>query len=91
MVTKRNVYLLFTCDAWKSNSSNRLVGIFLNFKRTKAAIRSLVKNKVVELEEGYSIKDISDWTVAEINNNIKYLYLYEGYNGEFQSNGGVLV
>lgn len=90
MANVKEVFLLFTCDEWKSKSSMNLVGIFLSEKKARIAIKSLIKNDVVGLE-GYSISDVDDWEFDEIDNYVDYLYLYRGYNEECELDGGYLV
>jgi hypothetical protein len=94
MAKKQEIILLFTCDQWKSYESMHLVGIFLDPLKAKKAIKDLIKNDVIELDKdnGYELSDIDDYDFKYIVDNIvTYLYVYVGYDGEFESEGTYLV
>ena len=43
------IYLLFTCDCWKSRDSRVLRGVFIDLNKLEDAKYTLVKNKVVNI------------------------------------------
>lgn len=92
MGKKQEVILLFTCDEWESRDSMRLVGIFFEPLKAKNAIKTLIKNDVIDLNYGYELNDIDEFDLDYIIDNIvTYLHIYNGYDGEFESDGSYLV
>lgn len=77
------VKIIFTCDLWKLRGSMRLKGVFTNQDKFLTAIRKLVKEKEIELDNG-KITELKEWSVGEINDNFKYLYVEEVELNELQ-------
>lgn len=67
------IYILFTCDAWKSTQSRCLRGAFTNIDKLEKARKTLIRNKVVEYDE---------------NNPDEYFDIVEIKNNVFEKDGG---
>lgn len=67
---KRKYYALFSCDEWKSYSSEGFRGIF-TLRELKKQVRKELRNKTFEYDG--SIRDITDISVKEIHDNVTYL------------------
>jgi hypothetical protein len=80
---KMSLYLVYTCDIWKSNSSMGLYGIFNDVNKLIEHIKILIYNNDVEIDEdnGYhlTINNLKDYVndVDIITNSINYLFLRE--------------
>ena len=75
----RKVYLLYTCDAWKSQASMLLRGVFDQSKHVVSAVKTLVKNGVIERTKVISYEDIE---------NVTDVHVVETYVGAFEDTGG---
>lgn len=67
------VYVICSCDEWKSIDSFRVVGVMKNFDLLKLSIERLVENGVVGLEG--KTYDLSNYETAQEFNSIDYLYV----------------
>lgn len=45
------IYILFTCDAWKSTNSRSLRGAFTDLEKLEKAKKTLIKNGVVDYDK----------------------------------------
>ena len=71
-------FVISTCDVWKSSSSMRPVGVYTNKKKLFQTLRSMLRNKTIELPEGSPIEgSFSLYSTGELNSGIDYLYLEE--------------
>jgi len=86
---KNGIYMVFTCDQWKSRESMRFVGLTGDIRKLRKAVKDLITNAVVTCEEKFNIND--RWSVKEMNDNIEFLYIYEARNGEFETSGSYFV
>ena len=69
--------VLFNCDAWKSHTSMRVIGVFTNHKSLFYAIKNLLQNKIIESNNCSKIKfqEFKTMTDSDINVNFDYLYI----------------
>lgn len=88
---KNNIYLLYTCDAWKGTDSMRLTVATTSTSRLKKAIEDrLHAEDMVYGDEKSAVKEQlyrfrQDWkemTADELNVLLKYGYIQEVGNGE---------
>jgi hypothetical protein len=84
----RTVYVVFSCDKWKSRDSMRLIGITTGLPKLRSSVKELIRNKVVTTEETFKIGD--KWSVEDMNNKIEGLYIHEGFDGQFELSGSYL-
>ena len=78
------MYVLFTCDVWKSKSSMSLIGVTSNYNKLKRQIKKMIKSGDIEMNDSdkkFNVKDYS--TANDINNNVNYCYVEETENGAF--------
>ena len=74
----KKVILVNTCDAWKTYSSFRFVGIFTNRNKLNKAITDMIKSKAVEFSnsknDGKNIMEVvKSMNIDELHSNISYL------------------
>lgn len=86
-----NIYLLFTTDEWKTRTSFTLRGIFGNINDLKKAVKTLIKNEVIDAGETAEWKE-KEWKKTDIENlvNLIDIYIHKGYIGQFEADGGYL-
>ncbi|WP_279145939.1 MULTISPECIES: hypothetical protein [Clostridium] len=64
-------YALFSCDAWKSCSSMRLIGVF-----TLEKLKTVIKEKIKEKDFYFAcLEKIDDIDISEINNSLAFGYI----------------
>ncbi len=81
------VFLLYTTDEWCSRDSHTLRGTFGVHIDVIKAIRDLVKNDVID--ETVPVDDAM--SVEDINAQVEYIYVRQGFIGEFEAKGGMLL
>lgn len=69
---KRQYYVLFTCDEWKSYASMSLVGVFTLTKLRKVVKRRIKKG---DFEYGRDIKEIDEIDGNEIDKLLTYGFI----------------
>ncbi len=69
----KEVYVLYTCDIWKTKDSMRTQGIFSSRRKLNKAIRYLIKENIIETVEFEKFSP--DWTVSQINDHMHYCYI----------------
>lgn len=88
-LTAQELFLLFTCDEWKSRDSRRLRGIFATLLQAKQAIFVLVENEVISSVDSEMLQ--AQESCDAINTNIPEVMVFRSYLGEFESEGGFIV
>lgn len=68
---EQELYVLFTCDEWKSRDSMWLLGVF-DENKIKVALKKLLKQNDIELGTDKSIDEIE---VDELNDYVTYAYI----------------
>ncbi len=68
---EQELYVLFTCDEWKSSNSMLLVGVF-DESKIKFALKKLLKQSDIELGTEKSIDEIE---IDELNDYVTYAYI----------------
>lgn len=83
MNKSKQIFLLYSCDEWKSWGSMRLIGTFLNPKECRMAIKTLIDQGQVEF--GQDIERFNDYSLKQLETMelLKYVYISEHYDGEF--------
>ena len=64
------VYILFSCDAWKSTASMSIINVFSSLDKVREAIADEVKGGGMEFDEGVAEHFGGD--VRGINNGLTY-------------------
>ena len=67
------LFVLFSCDEWKSSDSMGLVGVY-DEKGLRKALKQLLKKKDVEVMNNENIDEIE---VEDLNKYVTYAYIEE--------------
>lgn len=77
-------FALFTCDSYKSKESRRYIGTATSLSKVKTAVKSLLKNDVIENNSGIEVKDMELRDLQELD----YFLVVEVQNNVFELDGG---
>lgn len=88
-LTTQELFLLFTCDEWKSRDSRRLRGIFATLLQAKQAIFVLAENEVISNVDSEILQ--AQMSCDAINTNIPEIRVTRSYLGEFEPEGGFIA
>lgn len=66
------MYVLFTCDEWKSRSSQEFMGVF-DYENLIKIVRENVENE--NFQFGRNLKELESMSVKEIEIALKYGYI----------------
>lgn len=76
---KREYYVLFSCDEWKSTSSMEFIGVFCEGKLRKILKKKIKKN---EFELELDIEQLDKGDIYTIDNCLTYGYIKKIYLNE---------
>ena len=69
----KDVYLVNTCDAWKSYSSFQLVGIFITRKALNPVLNKMIKQGDIYLDSETSKKTVNNLSDKELDDYLSYI------------------
>jgi hypothetical protein len=69
--------VIYTCDAWKSWDSSRLVGVYTNRKKMERLLRKMIKAGYIEFADGWDGEIFSRMTIDQMRTHIDYLIIQE--------------
>lgn len=70
---KKEYYVLFSCDKWKSYSSMRLMGVF-SITELRKVVKKIIEKGDFEYEKS-DVKEINKMTGSDISRVLKYGYV----------------
>lgn len=77
---EKDIYLLYSCDEWKSWSSISLIMASTSQNKIRKEIKSRVRNG--DMEYGAEFKNITESPLEDINNCLEYGYIDIVVDGE---------
>ena len=89
--TKKQIYLLFTCDEWCTKSTQRLIMATTSVEKLKTKIAQLITKGDFDYNNSewdrntqvkYFKKDFDTYTRTDINSLLKYGFIDYCYDGE---------
>ena len=83
-VAKREYYLVFLCDNWKTAASFSLCGMTSSLVFLKRKLITMLRNNVIEGEAEQIWKAEA---IHELNDCVVYAYIQAVRNGEFNTDG----
>jgi hypothetical protein len=74
---KKEIYLLETCDIWKSN--RRAFGVYSSLGKLKNQLKKMIKDNSIEIDMNCPLrKNLVGWTANDLHNNINYISISTG-------------
>ena len=80
MSKSKNIYLLYSCDAWKSWVSMNLIMVSTSEKRMRKEVISQILNKKMDFH-GYE-EDLKKMDLMDIDRVLEYGYITIAEDGE---------
>ena len=69
----KEVFLVNTCDAWKSYDSFRLVGIFTTRKALNPVLNRMIKQGDIDLDSAANKKTVNNLSDRELDDYLTYI------------------
>lgn len=82
------MYILFTCDEWKSKDSMHIVGVATEIKTAQYAVKELLRNGIIKfVDERFELDDVDGFTKDHMWALLENFHITEVPPNEFETDG----